>query len=145
MKVEIQEQSKKELRGLISDRVYASMSESDARSFERCLSATTLIWCGKLEDEVRWIWGLIPPTLLSFEAYVWLHVIEPAEEHQFMIVRQSQRFLEKALERYPIIIGHCEVGAKQSIRWMKLLGASFGEPDEKAIPFRIVGKTKWAQ
>ena len=98
------------------------------------------LWGGFWNGETLCIFGLIPPTLLSEQAYLWLHTTEAASEHEFVLVRRSQIEVRKMLEEHPRIIGHCEVGAERSIRWLRWLGAVFGEPQGKLIPFVIRGK-----
>jgi hypothetical protein len=45
--------------------------------------------------------------------------------------------VEKLLESYERIVGVTDIGETQSIRWLKLLGAKYGEPDGKVLPFEI--------
>ena len=41
------------------------------------------------------------------------------------------------LEQFKSIVGVVLMGNKRSIRWLKWLGAEFGEPNGKLIPFTI--------
>lgn len=104
---------------------------------DRCLSATQELWVGWHNDRPVFTWGLIPPTLLSSVAYLWMISIDEAEKHEFVIVRHSQIAMQRMLESYETIVGHCEVSETRSIRWLKWLGATFGPPDGRFIPFII--------
>lgn len=102
-----------------------------------CYRLSAIVWAGMVEGEPACLWGLIPPTLMSDQAYLWLLTTDLVEDHKFLFVRHSQRFVEIMLQQYPRIIGHCETSATQSIRWIKWLGGRFGEPEGKRIPFTI--------
>ena len=138
--VEIQPLSPKQLSNLISDKIAPTMSEDGLAKFRRSIAFTTVMWGGAVGGELKCLWGLIPPTLLSDEAYLWLHVIEPIGEHEFVFVRYSQQAIEEALKLFPRIIGHCEIGADRSIRWIKWLGGVFGDHEDRLVPFTIVRK-----
>src|SRR2546423_1138059 len=101
------------------------------------LRSSSDIWYADLDGEIACIWGLIPPTLLSQTAYIWLFDTDLCAQHTFMLVRQSQIMMAQMLERYPIITGHCRIGRDRSIAWLKWLGAEFGLPQGAAIPFTI--------
>lgn len=108
-----------------------------AEILDRCLERTQDMWVGWHDDEAVFAWGLIPPTLLSTSAYLWMVSIDEAEEHQFVLVRHSQIAMKQMLERYETIIGHCEVNNRRSIRWLRWLGAVFGSPEGDLVPFTI--------
>lgn len=125
------------LRELISQKIAPTVDADGLIKFQRVMAFTTMVWGGSADGELKCIWGLVPPTLLSDEAYLWLHIIESIEEYEFVFVRYSQRAVEKALQLFPRIVGHCEVGEDRSIRWIKWLGGKFGEPCERMVPFVI--------
>lgn len=141
MSVQMQTLSREELGELISQKITPTMSEDSSEIFSRIALVTTVVWGGKIGGEIKCLWGLVPPTLLSDEAYLWLHVLEPVEEYEFVFVRYSQQAIAEALERFPVIKGHCEVGASRSIRWIKWLGGKFSEPQGRMIPFEIRKRT----
>lgn len=124
---------------LISTMDGGKLTEAEREVFARYVFVSTMLWIGTVDGKLLCMWGLIPPTLLSDRAYLWLHTTEAAEEHTFILVRRSQIEMKKMLVDFPNIVGHCQVGADQSIRWLKWLGAKFGEPTDKMIPFTIRG------
>jgi hypothetical protein len=107
------------------------------KALDFCLLMSTTIWGGFVDGKVICIWGVIPPTLMSHQAYMWLHVTDALKEHQFILIRHSQMVIEDVLKEHPSIVGHCAMGATKSIRWLKWLGAKFGHPQGDAVPFRI--------
>ena len=110
--------------------------------FIQCFRSTTQYWIGRCGDEVICIYGIVPPTLASDNAYLWLYTTPALEGNEFLFVRHSQRCAEEILKLYPRIVGHATVGADRSIRWLRWLGAKFGEPQGGLIPFTIRMK-KW--
>ena len=97
-------------------------------------------WVGKNDDEVLCYMGLIPPTLLSNQAYLWLRTTEAMQSHVFVFIRYSQVVIVEMLSEFPTIVGHCEASADKSIRWLKWLGAEFGAPEGRLVPFTIRAK-----
>lgn len=122
---------------LISDGDHPRLDARKIEMLDWCRSMSSEVWAGRIDDELVCVWGLIPPTLISTQAYLWLHATERVEEHKFLFVRQSQRTVEAMLTRYATIIGHCVVGARSSIRWVRWLGGVFGEPSGGYLPFQI--------
>lgn len=113
--------------------------DGDVRSetFQQMVACSAHLYTGMVNGKLLCLWGLVPPTLISDRAYLWLHTTPEIEGHEFLLVRKSQIEVGKMLEHYPTIIGHCLVDAERSIRWLKWLGARFGESDGKLIPFTI--------
>lgn len=112
----------------------------EVKIFDTWLMRTTTIWAGFAAERLVCIWGLIPPTLLSDRAYLWLYTTEAIGEHVFLFIRHSQIAVEAMLLEYPIIVGHAAVGNDRAIRWLKWLGAVFDPPEGRLIPFTIRGK-----
>lgn len=110
---------------------------ANALELLRCLRISTICWSADVDGQGACIWGLIPPTLLSEQAYIWLHTTEVAEQHTFLLVRHSQRLIADMLKEYSALVGHCQVEDPRAQRWLKWLGAEFGFPGSKLIPFVI--------
>lgn len=101
------------------------------------LVLTAHLWVGLKDDKLVCAWGLIPPTLLSSTAYLWLYTTEAVQEYSFLFIRHSQLMVERMLEEYPTIVGTADPKTPNTIRWLKWLGAVFSEPQGKYIPFTI--------
>jgi hypothetical protein len=119
-----------DLRGLLK-------TELEEATMQQCLSASRIIYQGKINDRLACVWGLIPPTIMSDRAYIWLHTTEVADEHTFILVRYSQHMIEKMLGEFEALVGHCKIGNDRAIRWLRWLGAEFGPYEGKLIPFVI--------
>ena len=114
------------------------LTQEERWGMDYCLTLSMFMWAGLIDDKLACLWGLIPPTLMSNQAYLWLYTTNAITGHEFVLVRHSQLVMEEMLKEYPTICGHAIAGADKSIRWLKWLGAKFGEPQGKGIPFRIV-------
>jgi|SRR5580704_117825 hypothetical protein len=99
--------------------------------------ASDKVWAGMVDGEIACLWGLAPPTFLSENAYLWLLTTDLVEEHKFLFIRYSQRYVEEMLKVYPRIVGHVETTNTQAIRWIRWLGAKIGEPENGFRPFTI--------
>lgn len=125
---------------------YRDLPESVTRAefyeehLENYILRSAFCWLGLIDGDVACLVGLIAPTILSNQAYLWMKTTDIVEANQFIFVRHTQRALEDLLKLYPIIVGHCVVDSPRSIRWLKWLGAEFGLPEGRAIPFQIRAK-----
>lgn len=126
-----------ELYSLISSEVLDKLNTEDRAAMDRSIQNSTKVWAGLEDDTLLGFWGLIPPTILSNQAYMWLYTTEHLKEHVFVFVRHSQRAVKILLEQYPNIVGHCAVNNHRAHQWLKWLGAEFGEPNDRFVPFVI--------
>jgi hypothetical protein len=140
MTLTIDRLDKPELSELISIAIGPKLSKKDQVKFDKVMAASTIVWRATKDDRVLCIWGLVPPTLMDIMAYMWLHIIEPVEDYEFLLVRHSQRAIQKALEEFPCIVGQCDRKNPRAIRWVKWLGGTFGDHDGDMIPFTIKAK-----
>ena len=136
MTVSVDKVSRGKVIKLITDSPGINLTEEDKKTFNQCLAQTSTLYMGTVDGEFVCTWGLIPPTLMSESAYLWLYAGE-LKEHQFVFIRQSQRVIEMILEEFPVIVGVTRVGQVKTIRWLKWLGATFGNPDGMILPFTI--------
>ena len=119
---------------------HLALTSDEAWAMEYCFDMSTSMWIGLIDGQLACMWGLIPPTLMSNQAYLWLYTTDVIKEHQFVLIRHSQLVMEEILKRYKCVCGHVVMGSgdSKSVRWLKWLGAKFGEPGERGVPFRIV-------
>lgn len=108
---------------------------------QQCILRSVDVCYGYVNGECACVWGLIPPTLLSSSAYLWLLTTDLVEQHKFLFVRHSQRWMEEALQTYPIIIGDWIPGDPRAKRWLEWLGAVFGPFESGRHQFMIRKKS----
>lgn len=123
----------------------ATLSTIAQESMHRALTNSSRVWIGEDGGLILAVWGLIPPTLMSDTAYLWLYTTPHLKDHSLILVRHSQRLVQRMLEDYPTIVGHGQVGAERSLWWLRWLGAEFGEPQGEFLPFTIRAKQSWHQ
>lgn len=97
-------------------------------------------YVGVVDGRIVCVWGVMRQSLLSDRGYLWLLVTPAAEDHKFLIVRYSQRIIEQLLKKYNSLVGECALLDERARKWMRLLGAEFGPPEGKTIPFQIERK-----
>ncbi len=93
---------------------------------ENMLEAAKLsrhILVGRLGDELLCVVGFIPRSMISGEAYIWLHTTPAAEQHKLIFARHAKEVVTRSLSVYEKLIGHCLSG--KSRRWLETLGAEF--------------------
>lgn len=103
----------------------------------RSVKNSSHLWLGTHDEAVLCFFGLIPPTLLSDTAYLWLYCTAEMRGHTIPLIRHSKRAVREWLALYDHIVGHGHVDKPRSLAWLKLIGAEFGEPTGSVIPFEI--------
>jgi hypothetical protein len=127
-------------RDLISMMNGGLLDADKLRSLEAMTGVGSDLWIGLFDGVPVCAWGLVPPSLISDRAYLWLYCTEGVERNKFMFIRWSQRVMDELKQMYPKIHGVCEVSNPRAIRWMKLLGAEFSYPHDGIAPFVIEAK-----
>lgn len=95
------------------------------------ISRSSVVWVGKADGVEVCAVGLIPVTILSDMALLWLTHTHLCEQHPLRFARWSLRVMKEAKALYPSIYGVCVRPA--SMAWLKWLGAEFS-----GQTFRIV-------
>lgn len=113
------------------------LTDEESQTLEQYLIFSAKLYVGAIDGKLCCAWGLIPPSLLSDQAYLWLFSTELVEEHKFRFVRESQRAVEEMLKEWPLITGYCEHANARSMRWLRWLGAVFGPALKHMTPFEI--------
>lgn len=120
---------------------FEGFEPGDATALRICLNMSEVVYSASVDGHGAALWGLVPPSILSERAYLWLHSTDVANDHPFLMARYSRMIVEEMLEEHPILIGHCHIDDARAHRWLKWLGAEFGFPDGKRIPFTIRKKS----
>lgn len=125
------------LEGKISELIsrFYEVDPEDLAMLDYCQTLGEAYY-GFIDGEFCCCWGLIPPSFLSTQAYLWMWGPKQLK-HQLVFIRHSQIQIKKMLERYDLIIGECLIGAASARRWLQWLGADFGQPKNGLIPFEI--------
>ena len=124
-------------RDLILQMKGGILTDADYQALDACTAFASHLWVGHIRGAPCFAYGLVPPTLLSDHAYLWLYSTDAVEEYKFLFVRHSQLVITELLKVYPVIYGVCDITQPKSIRWIKWLGGKFGAPGKTHISFVI--------
>lgn len=111
----------------------ATMSKVDQETMKRTMNNSSRVWMGFDGAQVLALWGLIPPTLLSDRAYLWLFTTPALVGHEFIFIRHSQRAVQAMLEEFSLIVGNTLCNNERAIRWLRWLGAEFQETEMSGV------------
>jgi hypothetical protein len=126
---------------LLSRDHFTMLSDSEREIMQRSMSNSAQVWIGEIHGEVVAVWGLIPPTILSDIAYLWMFSTKHMRGHILTFIRQSWRVVDLMLREFPTIVGHCKMENLHGQKWLRWLGAEFGDPINGAVfPFTIRAK-----
>lgn len=113
----------------------ATLSDNAREIMERSLRNSPEAWVAYHADELVAYCGVIPPTILSDTAYLWMYTTPNFAKHWLVCVRHSRELIADVLRCYPILVGHCN---ENSAKWLRWLGAFVSaEPQSGFIPFEI--------
>jgi|SRR6202035_5515009 len=115
--------------------IFCGLDKKALEMFDYCQTLGE-VYTGYVDGEFVCCWGLIPPSFLSNQAYLWMWAPEPMQ-HQLVFIRKSQIQIKQMLEKYEQVIGDCAEGNRSAQRWVKWLGAEFDMPHNGLIPFVI--------
>lgn len=136
MTAAIVEMPKEEVLRLIAEGVEPEY----LKYYNRHVNASARLWVGYIDGKLVCAWALMPLTLISDRAYLWLHTTKELEGNEFVFVRQSKLAVDTMLQHYPYLTGHVKVGNDRAVRWLRWLGAAFAQPHGDLIPFTIRNK-----
>ena len=121
----------------VLEEAHVTLSPKEKRLIDYCHKLSSTTWLGFRDERLVCVWGIMPPSILSTEVYLWLHTTEAIKTTQFLFIRRSQVFVQELLREYSAIVGHVKVDAPHSKKWLKWLGAKFGNTRNGLTSFRI--------
>ncbi len=90
---------------LLRNPLYDQLTPDRKEFFDHFMKLSQHVWVGSFDEKAACIWGIVTPTLLSNQAYLWLHVDEDTVvENQFLFVRHSQKFSDPDGKLIPFAI-----------------------------------------
>lgn len=133
----IAQASKAEIEHLIYSGACGPMEDNEKQIIMRFTRSCSNLWVGMVGEDVLCFYGLIPPSLISDTAYLWLQTTDKLQEHVFTFVRNSQMVVRDMLEIYPTIVGDCRIQDERAQVWLKWLGAKFVQSNSTHLTFEI--------
>jgi len=121
MIVEIHRVRSFELRNLLG--FDAPQSVLDAH--RDCVDKSTAIWLGVADGVEACAVGVIPVTIFSDRAYLWLISTRICEQHPLRFIRWSKKVMKEVLSLYTGVFGLCGCDNESGRQWLEWLGAEF--------------------
>lgn len=113
------------------------LAENERFEMDECIKKSMHLWVGMYQGVIGCVWGLMPATMLSDQAYLWLYTNQDMVlEHQFTFIRQSQMIIKGLLERYSVLYGTVERKYPRARLWIEWLGGKI-TPDGDVLRFEI--------
>ena len=94
-------------------------------------------YTGTLDGKPALIFG-VGDSMFSDEASVWALGTPLCDRAPLAMVRLGRKIIGMLLEEYPVMTNYCDARYGKSIKWLKLLGFSVGEPEpygDRKMPF----------
>jgi hypothetical protein len=107
------------------------------RSYADCFTKSTAIWLAKADGVEACAVGVIPPTIFSSKAYLWLIHTKLCEQHPLRFIRWSRKVMDEILATYPNIYGLCHPDNVSGRAWLEWLGAKFAGEYNNHYTFEI--------
>lgn len=124
-----------QMRSLISAKVLPKLSDNEVETLVQAgVDSRTLI-AGLYGEELVGFIGMVPITIASDSAYMWLYVNPPALRYRTMLARHSRLIITQLNSAYPRITGFCTT--RQSFMWLQWLGAEFRQTAGNLMEFEI--------
>lgn len=103
------------------------MTDAERVIMDRWLLTSAHIWVGIIHGQSVCAWGLVAPTLLSSDAYLWMYGKPVTMQERFLLARHSRPVVAEMLSFYNVLYGHVRENALGSCHWLEWLDAEFGE------------------
>ncbi len=93
-------------------------------SVERSSSA----WAGLADGELVCLFGVVPLTLSGVTGIPWLLGSPAVCDYSRQFLRRNKAFVRAMLQEYPVLKNVVDARNTVSIRWLRWLGFTMGEP-----------------
>jgi len=130
---------KDHLRESDKQEIWASHNKTPEESLKIGLQKS--IFCCTVENSNPIaMFGIVPENILGQEASVWMLATDDLKKIKRRFARNSKVFVHMMLEYYSYLYNFVDDRNKESIKWLKYLGAKFEEPrpyGKEGKPFRF--------
>lgn len=120
------------------DEVFAASGKSPIQALTFTLRRSAQAWTALVDGKPEVMFGVVDLNILAGSGAPWLLGTDAVETHYVAFLRNSVRFRSQLLARYAVLKNFVDDRNKVSIRWLKWLGFSLGEPfDWNGYDFRL--------
>ncbi len=95
-----------------------ALGDNEKKLLLEKMKASARVWVGLVDSEITCMFGIYASTTLNNEAYLWLLTNEIVDEHKFLFVRYSLKFIKELLKEFSTIKGHALISNIRAINWL---------------------------
>jgi len=117
--------------------MFTEMGAESLDRFQIFICRSSYIWVGLIDGVIVCGWGLVPLSLLSERAYIWLFTNDNLKSRSLPFLRAVRRTIATMLQIYPSLIGEVVNDDARAKRWLAWAGADFGPQGQRLTPFLI--------
>ena len=99
-----------------------------AFAVEYSFTGSDEVYTGCVDGVPALIFGTGAPTF-SDEASVWALGTSLCDKVPLAMVRLGRKMVGKFLEQYSVLENHCDARYKKTIKWLRLIGFTVGDPE----------------
>lgn len=88
----------------------------------RCVENSVMLWTGTVGDEVAFVFGLSPVSMLGDQGVPWLVGTPLIDRHRGSFIRLSRSYIPRMLAAYPTLLNIVDARNVKSIAWLKRMG-----------------------
>jgi len=119
---------KDNLRASSVDELWAVHHYTPEQSLIWSFSNSVFIFSIVVEDEVYAMGGILrPKDILSEKASLWFLSSQKLDKVERSFLRQCKAFMKTMLDLYPVLYNYVDIRNEPAIRWLKWIGARFGD------------------
>lgn len=88
----------------------------------KCVTDSVMLWTGAVGEEVAFVFGLAPVSMLGDQGIPWLVGTPLIDKHRGSFIRLSRSYISLMLAAYPTLLNIVDVRNVKSIAWLKRMG-----------------------
>jgi hypothetical protein len=135
MRIQTYQITVQQMKSLISEHSHVTLSDNEWRTLESAAEFSDPLLASLYDGKLLCVFGMIPVTLLSDTAHIWMYGMPTIRKYQTIFIREAYNVARNMNEIYENLTGYCLDGGAMS--WLRWVGAEFGKPIGKAYPFTI--------
>lgn len=115
--------------------VWAASMSTPEGALELSFEKSAIVWTGLIDGRPEAMFGVAPMSLLGNNGTAWLLGTPELGKIPRTFMIESRAFVRAMLEVFPVVINFVDQRNAPSLRWLRWLGAKFGE----AQPYGALG------
>ena len=112
----------------------AALGFAPLEGMQWAFGRAVLAWTGMADGEPACMFGVNAPSFVSREGWPWLLSTDGILAHQHARLRRNREILPLMLAAFPVLRDMVDARNTVSIRWLRWLGFTIGEPVPWGMP-----------